>query len=337
MLDLLGSHAMKRFVVFVACAACGGGAAANGETAPIIVPSQPPQPSATSVAATNANADASAPVAQKAFECKTGQRFESAARAFCAYTEALPWDAAEHRCVENGGHLATIESQPALNAMRSVLGSPVALPRAAWIGVEMKKTGAKKEWRWSNGAAMTAPAWSAGEPNDFYGDGTEACGEWLVSDGKWNDTRCNLALPFLCQMGKAPLSCSPSLYTTLLDGKYCLAKNATTHADAKKQCAAQSGAALAGPISESENEVLRKAIAARFSAPRFWIGLNDIAEEGTWRWASGASFDFDAWHGGEPNDHLKEDCVEVYADTWTWNDFDCAAAKPFVCESPKRK
>ena len=178
----------------------------------------------------------------------------------------------------NGGHLATIESDTVSGALRSVLGSPAGLPRAAWIGLEMKKSGAKKEWRWSNGAALTAPAWSSGEPNDFYGDGSEACAEWLVADGKWNDTRCTLRVPFLCQMGKTPLSCATGNYASLLDGKYCLAKAGYTFADAKKQCA-QMGGSLAGPISESENEVLRKALASRFSATRFWIGLSDVAEE----------------------------------------------------------
>ena len=328
---------MKRIVFAVmACAACGGAAAAGGDPGAIIVPQQPPQPTAT-IATSSVDAAAPVVIASKPFECKTGQRFETTARSYCAYSEALPWDAAEHRCVENGGHLATIESDTVSGALRSVLGSPAGLPRAAWIGLEMKKSGAKKEWRWSNGAALTAPAWSSGEPNDFYGDGSEACAEWLVADGKWNDTRCTLRVPFLCQMGKTPLSCATGNYASLLDGKYCLAKAGYTFADAKKQCA-QMGGSLAGPISESENEVLRKALASRFSATRFWIGLSDVAEEGHWTWSSGATAgDFEAWDRGEPNDHQNEDCVEVHADTWSWNDFDCGAAKPFVCEGPSKK
>jgi hypothetical protein len=201
----------------------------------------------------------------------------------------------------------------------------------------MKRVGAKKEWRWSNGAPVTAPAWSRGEPNDFYGDGSEACGEWLVTDGRWNDTRCNLPLPFLCQMGKTPLACNGGGFTQVLEGKYCLGAEKHTHAEAKKICASQGGA-LAGPISEAENHALEKALAARFATTRFWIGLTDVAEEGVWTWSSGEPFAFDAWHHGEPNDYLKEDCVEIYAETWTWNDFDCSSPKASLCESaPKKK
>jgi hypothetical protein len=327
---------MKRFVLaFMACAACGGAAAASGEVMPIVVPSQPPQPTATAVAPAT-TADASAPIAAaKPFECKTGQRFETTMRSYCAYADALPWAAAERRCVENGGHLATLDSPTTSDALKSVLGSPQAIPRAAWIGVEMKKVGAKKEWRWSNGAAVTAPAWSNGEPNDFYGDGSEACGEWLVTDGRWNDTRCNLALPFLCQMTTKALTCSGD-FVTLLDGKYCLVRSEQTHANAKRNCAAWGGA-LAGPMSEAEQDLLRKTLAARFTPRRFWIGLNDIAEESSFVWTSGASFAFDVWQPGEPNDYQKEDCVEVNADTWTWNDFDCEAPKASVCEGPPKK
>lgn len=326
---------MKRFVVFVACAACGGAAAASGDTTPIVVPQQPPQPTATSTASAKA-VDASAPlVASRPFECKTGQRFETMTRTYCGYVEALPWDAAEHRCVENGGHLATIDSPVTSQTLRGVLGSPASIPRAAWIGLEMKKSGTKKEWRWSNGAAVTAPAWSTGEPNDFYGDGSEACGEWLVTDGRWNDTRCNLALPFLCQAGTKPLTCGNQA-TTLQDGKYCLDPSPQTHASAKRNCAVYGGT-LAGPLGEADQELLKKALVARFAPRRFWIGLNDVAEEGNFVWSSGGHLGHLDWAPGEPNDYSKEDCVEVYADTWTWNDFDCAAAKAFVCEGPPKK
>lgn len=269
----------------------------------------------------------------KAFACTSGQRFETTTRTYCAYADALPWDAAEHRCVENGGHLATLDSPAAAQALRSVLGSPAAIPRALWIGLELKKTGTKKEWRWGNGAPVTAPAWSAGEPNDFYGDGTEACAEWLVFDAKWNDTRCGLRLPALCELRKNTSACTG---TSVLEGKYCIEPLSRTHAEAKKQCASQGGA-LAGPFDEAEQEALKRALAARFAATRFWIGLNDLAEEGHWTWSSGAAFEHSSWRFGEPNDYSKEDCVEVYADEWSWNDFDCAAPRASVCESPPKK
>lgn len=34
----------------------------------------------------------------------------------------------------------------------------------------------------------------------------------------------------------------------------------------------------------------------------FWIGFNDIAEEGTWVWSSGAPVTYTNWDTGEPND-----------------------------------
>ena len=68
-----------------------------------------------------------------------------------------------------------------------------------------------------------------------------------------------------------------------------------------------------------------------------WIGANDGAEEGTWTWISGAPFEFAAWLPNEPNNFNREDCAELHADMWQWNDFDCGARLPSVCESPKKK
>jgi hypothetical protein len=68
-----------------------------------------------------------------------------------------------------------------------------------------------------------------------------------------------------------------------------------------------------------------------------WIGLTDSAEEGNWSWASGSKQDFAAWGPGEPNNYNEEHCAELHADSWTWNDLDCAVKLPSVCESPSSR
>jgi len=318
--------------VFVAC----GGAAATTDATTVVVPPQPPQPIATTTAPI-AERDAGAPIAQeKTFACSGGERFEIGTRSYCAYTDALSWDGAEARCVENGGHLATIDSRVTSDALKTALASPAGLPRAAWIGLEQKKVGAKKEWRWStSGSAVKSARWSKGEPNDFYGDGSESCAEWLVSDGKWNDTRCDLRLPVICDL-PANADCGVQYKVTAAGRQYCLETPLRRFAEAKKACQ-QRGGQLAEPDGEISDK-LKEGFGARFPVTRFWIGLNDANDEGIFHWTSGARGDFRAWARGEPNDYSDEDCVEVYADTWLWNDFDCAAPKASLCESaPKKK
>ncbi len=221
------------------------------------------------------------------------------------------------------------------DAVHRALGSPVNAGRAAWIGLELKTNAGKRVWTWTSGEAVTATSWNTGEPNDF--DGHEACGEWLVVDGRWNDTRCNLKQPYLCQAKPDKnLVCRGNQTFAFEGASWCLNVGERTFADAKRACAADGGA-LAVVRTTQENNALRTAFAQRFAAKRMWIGLTDDGEEGNWRWLSGAPMTFSAWQPNEPNDFNGEDCGELHADTWSWNDLDCNVALPSVCESPLRR
>ena len=64
----------------------------------------------------------------------------------------------------------------------------------------------------------------------------------------------------------------------------------------------------------------------------FWIGLNDISEEGTFVWASGSKSAYRKWKSLEPNDNNKnEDCVEATRQS-DWNDVPCNFLMSYVCE-----
>ncbi len=57
-------------------------------------------------------------------------------------------------------------------------------------------------------------------------------------------------------------------------------------------------------------------------------------------WYDGETSDYRAWAIDEPNDLGGiEDCLEVYADSATWNDINCGAHQllAYVCKAPKSK
>jgi len=63
-----------------------------------------------------------------------------------------------------------------------------------------------------------------------------------------------------------------------------------------------------------------------------WIGLNDLAVDGTFEWASGAPVSFVNWAGGEPNGGTSENCAQLY-DGALWNDSPCSQLNTYVCET----
>ena len=70
----------------------------------------------------------------------------------------------------------------------------------------------------------------------------------------------------------------------------------------------------------------------------YWVGLNDIAQEGTWVWSDGTPNDYQNWAPSEPNDYLSnEDCVRTIGGlipNQKFNDAPCANPNRFVCQKP---
>jgi len=119
--------------------------------------------------------------------------------------------------------------------------------------------------------------------------------------------------------------------------RFVLIEEAKTWEDANDHCASTFGSSLATALDASEMDALS---ALRSSVgSNLWIGLNDIDEEGTWRWASGFECDGDCteeswWLGGEPsgNRYGNEDCAEVRDPRALLNDEPCGTDLKFVCD-----
>ena len=61
------------------------------------------------------------------------------------------------------------------------------------------------------------------------------------------------------------------------------------------------------------------------------IGINDMATEGTWQYATGGDLVYTNWNFGEPNQSGNEDCGETWIGT-NWNDGLCQNKQPSICE-----
>ncbi|MEZ4468533.1 MAG: lectin-like protein [bacterium] len=65
----------------------------------------------------------------------------------------------------------------------------------------------------------------------------------------------------------------------------------------------------------------------------YWLGLDDLATEGDWRWIDGRRPTYTNWNGGEPNNAgNNEDCGHLWGQNGRWNDLPCNRAIGVLCE-----
>jgi hypothetical protein len=110
-------------------------------------------------------------------------------------------------------------------------------------------------------------------------------------------------------------------------------------ASARSKCET-AGSNLVRIDSTAENDFVRAGISGEL-----WIGANDLAVEGVWRWTFGnsqfwAGDDngtptaglFNRWDSSQPNNLGGEDCAQMQPDG-EWLDDDCNDTERYVCES----
>ena len=121
-----------------------------------------------------------------------------------------------------------------------------------------------------------------------------------------------------------------SIYYLL--GEYDVHVELKTHAEAIEVCKSL-GRQLVEPTSASANSEVT-ALAQAKGVSRFWIGIHDITNEGTFTYESnGQPIGYKNWKDGEPNDwESGEDCAEIYVNTGKWNDGSCNNEHSFVCD-----
>lgn len=129
---------------------------------------------------------------------------------YMLYSGDLSWDAAEQKCIELGGHLATIKSDDDYARICKLLEGTSA--QYVWIGGVRDADGTIK---WRDGASYDYYAWAAGEPSlkDAYDGASEDYimlvkqpdGTWMYNDSR-NDPMADYArfysgkIAYICQI-----------------------------------------------------------------------------------------------------------------------------------------
>lgn len=89
--------------------------------------------------------------------------------------------------------------------------------------------------------------------------------------------------------------------------------------DVESLCESYGGHLLT--ITSEEESIFVKEYLQEGTKRCYWLGANDVEEEGTFVWVTGEPFEFTDWAPGEPNNDGAEDYLEI--ETWNqhrWND-----------------
>ncbi len=74
------------------------------------------------------------------------------------------------------------------------------------------------------------------------------------------------------------------------------------------------------------------------SGEAYWLGADDLKQEGTYIWAeTGETLAYSRWNGEQPNNLIggTEHCLEMRREyNYTWNDLSCDSNISFICENP---
>ncbi|XP_038077174.1 carbohydrate-responsive element-binding protein-like [Patiria miniata] len=131
-----------------------------------------------------------------------------------------------------------------------------------------------------------------------------------------------------------------SLFGDAIDGAARL-----TWFQADEACKAM-GASLAS-IKTKETQPIMTALLVLAPSSNVWIGLNDVDEEGVYKWPDGTSLDddpttgFTNWGPNQPdnaNNAYEEDCVYLGANEdfpGEWFDGFCYYPRAYICEKPQ--
>ncbi len=134
--------------------------------------------------------------------------------------------------------------------------------------------------------------------------------------------------------GEAPAACFEATHE---GAPYSFCNDALPWSSARSACLT-AGRDLVTIDSAAENAFVASTAASfglHAASNTVWMGLDDLALEGTFVWASGAPVSFTSWGPGEPNDASGgEDCGEIFmvGAVGAWNDLFCTFPRPYVCE-----
>uniref|UniRef100_A0A3B3YY46 C-type lectin domain-containing protein n=1 Tax=Poecilia mexicana TaxID=48701 RepID=A0A3B3YY46_9TELE len=109
------------------------------------------------------------------------------------------WSHARSWCRDQGGELAIIDNQYENGNYLKDLELPT------WIGLSDLLV-ENHSYMWTDGWPVFFTQWGPGEPSNVQDEGCVSMHASIWFHGTWNDTKCDLAKPYICKISSAVFS-----------------------------------------------------------------------------------------------------------------------------------
>ncbi|XP_061852165.1 macrophage mannose receptor 1-like isoform X2 [Colius striatus] len=243
------------------------------------------------------------------------------------------WREAQSSCRKEDGELASIHNVEEYSFTVSQLGYKP--DDELWIGLNDFRI--QMYFEWSDGTPVTYTKWHHGEP--IHTRNKADCVVMKGEDGSWADSACETKLGYVCkrkplaeESGEDEVTYPGCEKGWMKHGFYCysVGRLPATFSEAKRICEVNKGY-LASVRDRYEQAFLTSVIGFN-PAKYFWIGLSDVEEQGTFRWANGDTITFTHWNTGMPG--RESGCVAMITGTSAglWDILNCEETNMFLCK-----
>ncbi|XP_048163078.1 macrophage mannose receptor 1-like [Corvus hawaiiensis] len=249
------------------------------------------------------------------------------------YRTAKIWKEAQSSCRKEDGELASIHNIEEYSFTVSQLGYKP--DDELWIGLNDFRV--QRYFEWSDGTPVTYTKWHHGEPTHTWNKAN--CILMKGEDGSWADSACEMKFGYICK--RKPLAEEPGEVEVtypgcqkgwMKHGFYCysLVQLPATFSEAKKVCEENKG--YLATVRDRYEQAFLTSIIGFKPEKYFWIGLSDVEEHGTFRWASGDPVTFTHWNVGMPGG--ESGCVAMATGTSAglWDILNCEETNTFLCK-----
>ncbi|XP_053915277.1 macrophage mannose receptor 1 isoform X1 [Cuculus canorus] len=250
------------------------------------------------------------------------------------FRENKAWEEALTSCQKEGSQLASIQSLEEHSFMVSQLGYKST--DKLWIGLNDRRV--QMYFEWSDGTPVTYTKWHLGEPSTTN-NRPEDCVLIKGPDGYWADHVCEKKVGYICK--RKPMS-QTAAGKEITDtnckngwrryGTYCyfIGQVPATFSEANTACEGEKGY-LATVESRYEQAYLTSLVGLR-PEKYFWLGLSDVEDQGTFRWANGEAVSFTHWGATMPGS--KPGCVAMTTGpaAGLWDVLDCETKQKYICK-----